>query len=121
MVASDPLTTVLSMLARTPFLSVHCSAYAGAVLVPAAATAANAAVPFLFDTARMANWSAACGHCTKNETVHCCGVCNFDGERCDTLYPNQEKGKGVADLLISSGFNLQVWTFEHPPLVQGSD
>ncbi|EFN56574.1 hypothetical protein CHLNCDRAFT_144253 [Chlorella variabilis] len=52
----------------------------------------------------MANWSAACGHCTKREVVHCCGVCTFDRERCNSLYPRQDKPKAVADLLMRSGF-----------------
>lgn len=55
----------------------------------------------------MANWSAACGHCTKREVVHCCGVCTFDRERCNSLYPRQDKPKAVADLLMRSGFAVQ--------------
>jgi len=73
------------------------------------ASAAASGLPFLFDTSSMPTRSEACGHCQQGKNaVHCCGVCVFEEERCEMLYPGQSKSEGVAKQLRSLGYNLQV-------------
>lgn len=67
-------------------------------------------LPFLFDVGGMPDEATACSHCKDDwdDAVQCCGVCVFDHERCDTLYPGQNKSAAVAALLMGNGFQLQV-------------
>ena len=80
--------------------------------------------PFLFDTASMpkrrAAAAAGCTRCPSggafaDEGVgagatasHCCGVCDFEGELCEYLYPGQNRSQTVADYLIAAGHRLRV-------------
>ena len=74
------------------------------------ATPQDGALPFLFDVAGMPDEATACSHCQDESSgaVQCCGVCVFDNERCETLYPGENKSAAVAALLMGSGFQLQV-------------
>jgi hypothetical protein len=89
---------------QLPSTSVSSSSGAGS------ATAEDGALPFLFDVAGMPDEDTACSHCQDetNRAVECCGVCVFDNERCDALYPGENKSAAVAALLMGNGFQLQV-------------
>ena len=65
--------------------------------------------PFLWDTGSMPDRAAACAHCDPNQKPPlCCGVCVFEGRRCDAFYPGEGRSEAVAQHLGDSGFRLQV-------------
>lgn len=65
--------------------------------------------PFLWDTASMPSRATSCAHCDPNQKPPlCCGVCVFEGRRCDAYYPQEGRAEAVAQHLLDSGYRLKV-------------
>ncbi|PRW50814.1 hypothetical protein C2E21_5439 [Chlorella sorokiniana] len=63
---------------------------------------------FLWDTASMPDRGTACAHCDPNQRPPlCCGVCVFEGRRCDALYLGEGRSEAVAQHLLDSGYRIK--------------
>lgn len=57
----------------------------------------------------MPSRATACAHCDPNQKPPlCCGVCVFEGRRCDAYYPQEGRSEAVAQHLLDSGYRLKV-------------
>ena len=98
----------LPTLAREVAAAAELIAAAGRVELPAGHDS-PARPPFLWDTASMPDRATSCAHCDPNQRPPlCCGVCVFEGRRCDALYPGEGRSEAVVQHLLDSGYRLKV-------------